>query len=280
MRLTWLSDVHLEVVEDADRKALWRRVAAETPDAVLLTGDISQANELEQHLREIESALTCPVYFVLGNHDYLARSVAGTRAEMRRITAESATLRWLPAVGVVELTPRVGLLGHGCWGDGRYGDYRNSTVFFNEFFCVREFLDLIGGSLTSGVDPFCEDVRGARLELLNRLGDEAAAFIRRHLLLALDRYEEAILLTHVPPFEESRWHGGEWVNSDSLPHMGCKAVGDVLEEIMAAHPSRWLRVLSGHTHRGGQLQVLPNLTLQVGSTRTGRPAPQAAIEIH
>ena len=58
-----------------------------------------------------------------------------------------------------------------------------------------------------------------------------------------------------------------------------RTVGDALLEIMGANPARQLRVLSGHTHRAGEYRALPNLLLEVGAARLGKPTPHAVIEI-
>ena len=43
MKLIWLSDLHFEFLKDSDALAFIKSVAAEKPDAVLITGDISDA---------------------------------------------------------------------------------------------------------------------------------------------------------------------------------------------------------------------------------------------
>src|SRR5215213_9460740 len=86
-----------------------------------------------------------------------------------------------------------------------------------------------------------------------------------------------ILATHVPPFREACWHQGKISDGDWLPHFTCKAVGDVLLEIMKENPDHKLTVLCGHTHGGGEAQVLPNLKVLTGAARYGRPALQNVI---
>ncbi|MDP6129579.1 MAG: hypothetical protein QGH77_08240, partial [Planctomycetota bacterium] len=58
------------------------------------------------------------------------------------------------------LTPEIGLVGHGGWGDGRLGSYYSSTVRLNDFKLIEE---LKGRS------------RDELLFRLTQLGDEAAA---------------------------------------------------------------------------------------------------------
>ena len=112
---------------------------------------------------------------------------------MVALSLESEYLNWLPSTGVVALTEEVGLIGHGGWGDGRYGSWETSTVKLNDYVLIEEL---------SGLG------KSERLERLHALGDEAAAWVRDNLTQALARFDNVIVLTHVPPFEESTWHEG------------------------------------------------------------------------
>ena len=74
-------------------------------------------------------------------------------------------------------------------------------------------------------------------------------------------------------------HEGKVSDANWLPHMSCKAAGDVLRELMAAHPNARLDVLCGHTHGGGELEVLPNLHVSTGPARYGNPKLGRIIEV-
>ena len=71
--------------------------AAAGPDGVVLSGDLSSAPTLIEHLELLAEHLALPCYVVLGNHDYYGGSIAGVRARMRALTDASRWLRWLPA---------------------------------------------------------------------------------------------------------------------------------------------------------------------------------------
>ena len=70
-RLLWVTDLHLEFLsEEPDRKAQFLEVLFnESADAVLITGDVSNADNLEEDLNCL-AQLNKPVYFILGNHDF------------------------------------------------------------------------------------------------------------------------------------------------------------------------------------------------------------------
>ena len=69
MKLLWLTDLHLDRVEEKCRMDFYRRLCEEDSDAVVITGDISTARLLPSHLLELGQTFgPRPVYFVLGNH--------------------------------------------------------------------------------------------------------------------------------------------------------------------------------------------------------------------
>ena len=255
-RIVWLTDIHLEVLGAKEVPAFLGTVAATAADAVLVGGDTGTAKTLCGFLLEMEKAVPVPVYFVLGNHDFYGGSMVEVREMAKRVTERSNRLFWLPQSGVITLTPKTALIGHDSWADGRYGDYHGSPVMLNDYYKIEEL---------SGLN------KEARLEKLNQLGDEAARYVRETLTDALQRFSHVIFLTHAPPFREACWHQGEISDDDCLPHFSCKAVGDVLREVMGEHPERRLTVLCGHTHGPGTAVILPNLRVVTGGAIYGKP---------
>ncbi len=117
-----------------------------------------------------------------------------------------------------------------------------------------------------------------RRQVLEKLGDEAAAHFRRTLPAALERFPHVVLLTHVPPVREACLYEGKISDDDWAPHFTCKAVGDAILEIMSLHPDRQLTVLCGHTHGLGETRPLANLHILTGGAEYGRPAVQRVFE--
>jgi hypothetical protein len=66
--------------------------------------------------------------------------------------------------------------------------------------------------------------RQDRFMQLAKLGDQAAEHFRSFLPEACARFQNLILLTHVPPFREACSHEGRISSDDYLPHFACKAV--------------------------------------------------------
>lgn len=256
MRAAWLTDIHLDFLSPRACQDFFARVASTIPDAVFLTGDVSIAPALLDHLSALSEAISKPVYFVLGNHDFYHGSITEMRVRVRHFCRTHPWLNYLTSKKIVPLTQATALVGHDGWGDGRYGDYPNSTVRLNDHLLIRELTGLTSARLQ---------------QRLMRLGNAAATSLRKVLPDALSRYQQVILLTHVPPFRESCWYQGRVSNDDWLPFFACQAVGDVLREEMAKRPDRQMTVYCGHTHNAGTVQILPNLRVVTGAAEYGAP---------
>lgn len=67
MRLAWLTDIHLNFLDDAERRRFLETVATQS-DAVAISGDIGESPNILGYLKEMEEILRKRIYFVLGNH--------------------------------------------------------------------------------------------------------------------------------------------------------------------------------------------------------------------
>lgn len=262
--VAWSTDCHLNFVDEQGRAAFYQSCAALAPDVLLLGGDMGHGPSTHTYLRELASALSCPIYLVLGNHDYYGCSIPAQREAVRALCEEVETLHWLPDTGPVALTPEVGLVGHGGWGDGRLGDYDKSTIMLNDYVQIKEL---------------CWLSKSDRLARLHALGDEAAATLQPHVEGALARFEHVFCLMHVPPFLEACVYEGKPSDDNWAPHFSCKAVGDMLYAQMEAHPKKQMTLLCGHTHGEGHCHILPHLEAWTGEATYGAPAVQRVFRL-
>jgi hypothetical protein len=173
-------------------------------------------------------------------------------------------LHYLTIEGASVLTPRVGLVGHDGWADGRLGDYQRSMVRMLDWKLIEEF---------SGRDA------AERWTVLTRLADEAAAHIERVLPAALAGCDEVLLVTHVPPFLGACWHEGAISNDQWSPHFTSKAMGDAILRIMDAQPAKKLTVLCGHTHGEGEYEAADNVVVYTGGADYGSPRVVRIFEL-
>ena len=270
-RVAWLTDIHLNFLDDVDRRQFVQSIADASPDAVLLGGDIGESPDVVEHLREMADVVRRPIYFVLGNHDFYRGSIAETREEVTGLAAGSDHLVYLSGADVVELTPTTALVGHDGWGDARLGDFAGSEVLLNDFFLIDELKQWQRG-------PWELDREMLR-QTLEALGDEAAEHFARVLPVALESHRRVIALTHVPPFREAAWYDGKPSDDHWLPFFACRAVGDCFLQMMRDRPDRELTVLCGHTHGSGETQILDNLRVLTGGARYREPKIQEIFEL-
>ncbi len=263
-QLAWITDPHLNFVGNDAAEAFCAVLAAEPADAFLITGDIGEAPSVAPYLNMLDNHLRRPIYFVLGNHDFYNGSIRAVRAQIAELCSACPALHWLPSAGIVSLTETTCLVGHDGWADGRLGDYYGSTVVLNDWHLIAEL---------AWLNPT------ARLKWLNALGDEAANHLRAVLPDALARFNHVLVATHPPPFREACWYEGRLSNGNWLPHMTCKAVGDVLTAAMTAHPDQRMTVFCGHTHGAGEAQILPNLRVLTGAAIYGKPRLQRVLQV-
>jgi predicted phosphohydrolase len=264
-RLAWLTDLHLNFLTYAQADEFLARVEALEPDAVLITGDISEARDLGRMLAHIAERLERPVYFVLGNHDFYHGSIREVRALATRLCDSAASrLCYLTALDEpVALTPTVALIGHDGWADARLGDYERSLVMMNDYRLIAEL---------------AAHGKRDRWPILQALGDEAAGHIRTVMPRALERFPHVLLATHVPPLREACWHEGRLSDDEWAPHFTCKSMGDAILEIMRDFPERRLTVFCGHTHSPGECRPLLNVEILTGGAKYGLPAVQRILE--
>jgi predicted MPP superfamily phosphohydrolase len=263
LRVAWLTDIHLNFLSEEAIETFLDQVRAARPDAVLLGGDIGEADDVVDYLFRLDSSLDAPIYFVLGNHDFYRGSIHDVRRAASDLCQSRPKLHYLTTSGVFRLAPDVALVGHDGWADARVGDYERSLVMMNDYKLIRELA------------PYNKQ---SRQQALMDLGDEAAAHIRTVLPAALADDRRAILLTHVPPLREACWYAGEISDDQWSPHFTCQAMGEAIVEIMRDRPDRELTVLCGHTHSPGRCQPLPKVEILTGGAEYGYPTVQRVLE--
>lgn len=262
MKLAWVTDIHLNFLDKDEVAEFCGKIIASKTDALLVGGDIAESNDLIQWLVFMEERLQRPIYFVLGNHDYYGSSVHDVREKIIQLTNKSKWLHWLNNENVLPLSDSWALVGVDGWGDARYGNYNDTTVQLTDSVRIRDLIGLDKKTLG---------------EQLRALGDMEAKHLRGVLAEALNRFEEVLVLTHVPPFIEACWYEGKTSDANWAPFFSCKAVGDVLLEAMKTHPDRKTTVLCGHTHSPGKVEILPNLLVRTGKAKYHLPEIQIPL---
>lgn len=289
-RIAWLSDIHLNFLKPSEINQFIDLIRLGSPDSIWISGDIGQSKTVIEYLKLMGSSIECPIFFVLGNHDYYEGSVSELREKIQYFCLSSNKLHWLNDAGVVEVSPEVGLIGHDSWADGRFGDYNQSELIMNDHLLISEFNPVLGNSdgsirsYPSGIRNIylfflSQEVKQERLSVMQALAGEAHQHVETQLPRALAKYKHVYFMTHVPPFKEACWHRGKISDDFGLPHFSCQIVGDSIVRIMKDFPDRHLTVLCGHTHSQAEARILDNLTVFSAEAVYGSPSIQKFIEI-
>lgn len=279
MRVAWATDIHLDFLGDEQVREFAATLAAEQPEAVVLSGDLSHAEQLEHHLRLLIGVLRCPLYFVLGNHDYYGSSIVDVRAAITDLCARRTRLRWLPACGVVALSEHTAMIGVDGWADARLGDLAGTKVVLNDFFHIAELAATLHPEVRAAPALLRDQDRGPLHRALQALGAAEAARCDELLSAALASHTQVLVVTHVPPFAAACWHEGRLSDANWLPYFTCHALGEVLRAQARRHPGRRLTVVCGHTHGAGEAFIEPNLRVLTGAATYRRPQLQRVLEL-
>lgn len=258
MKLAWITDCHLDRATPPAVEAFHSTLRDARSDAVIITGDVSNATRLVPDLQRIADAAQAPVYFVLGNHDHYGASVGRVRDNVLALTDDAQPLRWLPPAGVISLDTHTALVGVDGWADGRHGDPLTTPLVLNDDRLIAEVA--------------AQPTRVARLAVKRALADADAARLQVLLERAVSTGATRVLVaTHVPPFVAALQPGSREAHPHWYPLLVCGATGEILDRFATLHPAVRFDVLAGHSHRECFAQIAANLAVTVGEARYGRP---------
>jgi 3',5'-cyclic-AMP phosphodiesterase len=263
-QLLWLTDIHLTFLSRTEINAFIEHVKMANPGGLLVGGDIGEADSIVEYLELLAISIACPIYFVLGNHDYYGGNIENVRKRVMASANKNAMLHWLPNCEPIRLSAKIGLIGHGGWGDGTVGSFKDSKVLLNDFERIGDFI---------GISHNKTLLQGR----LKSLGEDAAKILKTQLKRAFLNFSSVVILTHVPPFQEATWHNGTLSDGDWLPFFTCGAVGSMLKNAALENPNRKIVVFCGHTHSQGNCEILPNLIVHTGGARYGKPGIQRVL---
>jgi hypothetical protein len=260
MHLAWLSDIHLDFVDEAAVERLGRETSATKARLAVVTGDVALAASVIDKLAALAGAARMPIYFVLGNHDFYGGRIAEVRKKVRGV---APPLCWLPAAGPIDLAPGTWLVGCDGWGDARHGTPDRSRVMLNDFVKIGDLVDCPPGALHAQ---------------LRALGDAEGETLRGLIDRVPKNARSVIVATHVPPFKEACWYDGKVSDDEWLPFFTCAATGEVLRAAAAERRGTHFLVLCGHTHGGGIARLSPNLEVRTAEADYGNPQVAGIID--
>lgn len=249
----WFTDTHLDKVQPWKLIKFLLHILKENPKGIFLTGDISNGWLTPWHLKMIGTFVKCPVYFILGNHDYHLSSLEKTHQKVREICKQYPNLIWVTEAGIIHLTDEVCLIGSEGWYDASNGkpSYLQFTI---DWFLTEDFRKL-------------PDMN-ARIEAWRTLADKSAHDLVDKLEKAIEQgYKNIYLLTHFPPWKEATRDVGTILEQFWLPYNVNIRLGKALEAAMADHKKKHLTVLAGHTHTDCWIHVSRNIECKVSKAK-------------
>lgn len=259
----FLTDLHLDRATRDQTDDLLRRIDITRSDSVIVTGDISNAHSLPQHLGMLAAACAPrPLYFLTGNHDFYGGSFREVENDLNMLCRSTSNLHHLNGSRVIPLANGIGLIGHRGWPDVRAGDGMATSIENRDRWSIKDFSPLDHHQV---------------LHRMQSMGRESAARIRSIYPLALTLYSHVIVATHVPPFDNAVLHKHHPADNQHLPHFCNLSVGVMLISILRAFPHRRVSVLSGHTHAPCIRRIKDNLTIRVGASRNDREIPMELL---
>lgn len=254
-RIAWTTDIHLDRLAERDYLEYKEYLQELNPECLIISGDIAEGEFVIKSLKDFNDSLKFPIYFVLGNHDFYFSGFAQVENKVRALVKESENLNWLTESGIVRLNDSTALIGVEGWGDARNGTLNLSEGTTRDVMSISDYKGLSREEIG---------------KLLNSMGDKYAKILRPVLLDAVRNYQKVYLVTHFPPFVEVCFDRSLRICGEfKLPFYTCKAIGDLLLQVMTENPSCQMTVFCGHTHEKADVKILENLRVRVKESGYG-----------
>lgn len=275
--LAYATDIHLNFITGREKSPkLFQRfvdeINRENPDGLVLTGDLSEATELEKHLRMLSASISCSIWFVLGNHDYYNGSILATREMVKSLCLELPNLHWLHSLPDGSYPPMLGsdtcLIGADGWYDGLYAPFGLGSVVMNDWYIIKEFKE--NGSWNNV--HWTPSIITKTHNLMKLLATESADLVELYAVNAVARGAKNIIIaTHVPPFRENSVYNGKISNDTWLPCFSSKIMGDKILNLGERYKDIKFTVLCGHSHGYAKHNPAINIESLTGFSRYEHP---------
>lgn len=268
-KFAFCTDIHLDHLKSEDELIAFCKSLIKTdPQAILITGDISNGKSLIYHLSVIEKITQKPVYFICGNHDFFSESIEKLRKQIREVTNISTHLKYLSDkdMSYVNLTNDTALVGHDGWYDMMHGNTSTIRFLMNDWMYISEY----AGTMWKHDNSWKLD-KVKIVDISRKLAHEGALHIRNGIKAATKFYKNIVVMTHVPPFEQASLYMGRPSELDARPMFTSKIMGDMLFDASKTYPEINFTVLCGHTHDPFNDMITPNMRCIVGKADYGHP---------
>lgn len=272
MKIAWATDIHLDFLRNETddslvRSAFLEPLSSSGADCVVISGDVSLASMLEDHLKLFDEIVQRPVYFVLGNHDFYGSRFDTVRSKVGLICGASTNLRYLSLQKeALNLTPGLSLVGHDGWYDAYYGSPFTGGLVMSDWIQIQDFSEHVYHS-----------IRGISVDAPNiiSVAREASFLAAEHVYhlssKAARKSKNVMIVTHVPPFPEVHSQGGKGSHDAAIPWYTSKLMGDAIARLALENPEVSFTVLCGHSHHKIRVKKGKNVECFVGGSEYGEP---------
>lgn len=264
-KFLWLTDIHLNFLSPHDVMNFASKLRSYNADGILISGDISTGPRLIDDLSVLASNVRCPIYFVLGNHDFYRTSFTEAEHAVKNLCSNESSITYLSSVEYITLSQDVALVGQDGWYDTRWCEPLSSLVFLYDFFLIKDFRALFSHK--------------ERIALAREKAYEEAQRTSSKLRQALKLHKTVYFITHFPPWPQATPYEGNLIKRFWVPYSTSKVMAETLKNVMIDFPDRKLIVLSGHTHESKEYQPTENIIVKVGHSRFGDPKVQNIISL-
>jgi len=247
----WYTDLHLNRLLPWTIYNFIQNILKEDPIGLFLTGDISNGTFTCFHLKLLARFIKCPIYFILGNHDYYLCDIATQHSNIREMCRKYPNLIWLTDADIISLNDDVALIGVEGWYDGKRGNSKY-LKYAPDWFMIKDFRQL----------PTMKE----RIEAFRTLAEQNSTLLESKLEKALSlKYKSIYILTHFPPWKEATRFKGSILEKYYLPYNTNLGLGKVIEKVMSQNREKDILVMCGHTHETEYIRVSKNINCQVGA---------------
>lgn len=264
-KIIWCTDLHLNFLNQAKLRKFSDSIFQLTSlnkdlAGIVVTGDISEATTIEEHLKFIAKDHSLPIYFVLGNHDYYKGSFAQVRKQVNDLCCFQPNLRFLTTENsFCRLSADIAIVGHDGWYDGLYSDwFARHVVEMADYNLISEFAEISNRFMLH--------------EALKARAREGAKQVKTRAQEAIDKgMKKIVIATHVPPWRQNSVYKGEISDESWLPNFSSKIMGDAILSISEENPEVKFEVLCGHSHGDAEYSPNGSIRSRTGFSEYGRP---------
>jgi predicted phosphohydrolase len=267
-QILWASDTHLNFLRQQNGAFRFvRYLAIENPDAdcLIITGDITSGEVLENHLTQISQGFPKPIYFCLGNHDFYNASFKDIDALIPKLTKKFDNLFYLNEG--CHIHDGISVVGVNGWYDAYHGNTK-THVEINDFTAIKE--------LWAGLN-----YRDLMINLVRERAKKEADRLDELLSeeITTNNSDIVLIATHVPPYPEAAWHEGHNSDRDWLPWFSSASIGVVIDKYAENYQNKKFVVLTGHTHSPGIYERRDNLVVYTSGAIYRFPDVAGIIDI-